>query len=301
MSWHAWRDNPDPITLHDLWEFKMTVQSDFDDAVATIQAQITALTAAITALTAAQAQFITDVTALVTAQGNSQLTADVQAQTAVLQAAAAAATLATTQAAGDTTALGAADPVPATMTLTYPKASMAAVGAAAQIPTVTISNFSGTVLTPAAPFALNFVSGSPTTATVDQTSGKLTSVAAGQTTITVNLVAYPTVTATFLLTVTAGSTTSAPPPPSTSNPTVTPGSANVGNATISGISVVAGAPDETITLLFADASNYSVSGTTSGPLGAGVLGTPFASSVISFTVVAGTTPPSAGDTYTVTD
>jgi hypothetical protein len=53
---------------------------------------------------------------------------------------------------------------------------------------------------------------------------------------------------------------------------------------------------EQVTVTFSGATAFSVSGTVSGSLGSGTVGTPFASSVAAFTAVAGDTPWASGDT-----
>lgn len=56
---------------------------------------------------------------------------------------------------------------------------------------------------------------------------------------------------------------------------------------------------ETFTITFTDATNFTVSGSTTGALAAGVVGTPYTSAVIEFTINAGATPFAAGDVFTI--
>lgn len=56
---------------------------------------------------------------------------------------------------------------------------------------------------------------------------------------------------------------------------------------------------ETITVAFSSATAFTVSGSVSGALGSGTVGTPFTSAKVSFTAVAGSAPFTAGDTITL--
>ena len=76
--------------------------------------------------------------------------------------------------------------------------------------------------------------------------------------------------------------------------------AGVGTGTITDLIGTAASVLEVITVTFADATNFAVSGSVSGSLGAGTIGTPFTSAVCSCTLVAGATPWALGDTVTFT-
>lgn len=74
----------------------------------------------------------------------------------------------------------------------------------------------------------------------------------------------------------------------------------VGTGTLTGLLGTAASVLETITVTFADAATFTVAGSVSGALGAGTVGVAFASPVVAFTAVAGTTAWAAGDTVVVT-
>ena len=73
-----------------------------------------------------------------------------------------------------------------------------------------------------------------------------------------------------------------------------------GNAdgTIEGLVGTASSVVETITVSFTSSTAFTVSGSVSGSLGSGTVGTPFTSSVCAFTVVAGSAPWASGHTIT---
>jgi len=81
--------------------------------------------------------------------------------------------------------------------------------------------------------------------------------------------------------------------------TVTPNGGNIGNGTVNnvvpGVSVV----EETWTLTATSSTNFTVVGTTSGAKAAATVGTLYDNGFLSFTIVAGTTPFSAGDIFTI--
>lgn len=56
---------------------------------------------------------------------------------------------------------------------------------------------------------------------------------------------------------------------------------------------------ETFTITFTDATNFTVSGSTTGALAAGVADTPYTSAVIEFEITSGATPFAAGDIFTI--
>lgn len=77
------------------------------------------------------------------------------------------------------------------------------------------------------------------------------------------------------------------------------GSGNVGNGVLNGLVPDTLAVDETFTITFTSPTSYTVSGTVSGPAGAGVIGSPFDNNRINFTAVQGTVPFAIGDEFTV--
>lgn len=82
------------------------------------------------------------------------------------------------------------------------------------------------------------------------------------------------------------------------------GGGNVGNGTVTGVSVFSGVTKtETITLTCihaaANAGIFEVSGSLSGPLGNATVGVGFSSAVIAFTINDGATDFAAGDTFTI--
>jgi phage tail sheath protein FI len=72
----------------------------------------------------------------------------------------------------------------------------------------------------------------------------------------------------------------------------------IGNGTIATITATdSKVKPQTISILFTSATTFAVSGSVSGYIGAGVVGTPFASSKVNFTITAGVVPFVAGDAY----
>lgn len=69
--------------------------------------------------------------------------------------------------------------------------------------------------------------------------------------------------------------------------------------TVGGYIGTAASVAETITVTFTSATNFNVAGTVSGSLGTGTVGADFTSAVVAFRVVAGSTPFSAGDVFTL--
>jgi hypothetical protein len=74
--------------------------------------------------------------------------------------------------------------------------------------------------------------------------------------------------------------------------------AGAGDGRITGLIGTPASVLEEIEVTFSDATNFAVTGTVSGALGAGTVGTIFTSTVASFTITAGSTPWGAGDTIT---
>ncbi len=72
----------------------------------------------------------------------------------------------------------------------------------------------------------------------------------------------------------------------------------VGTGTIDNLIGTASSVLETITVTFSSSTAFSVSGSVSGALGSGTVGTPFTSTVVNFTIVAGGTAWANGDTIT---
>ena len=84
--------------------------------------------------------------------------------------------------------------------------------------------------------------------------------------------------------------------------TVTPATPNftgTGDGTISSITGGSATVSETITVSFSSATAFSVTGSVSGSIGAGVVGSAFTSNKINFTITAGATPFSAGSAFTI--
>jgi hypothetical protein len=75
-----------------------------------------------------------------------------------------------------------------------------------------------------------------------------------------------------------------------------PSYSGAGTGTIDNLIGTASSVLETITVTFSSSAAFSVSGSVSGALGSGAVGTPFTSSVVNFTIVAGGTAWQAGDT-----
>jgi flagellar hook protein FlgE len=69
--------------------------------------------------------------------------------------------------------------------------------------------------------------------------------------------------------------------------------------TMGAISDGSSASTQTITATAINATQFAVSGSTSGPLGTATVGTAFSSDAINFTITAGTAPFAAGDTFSV--
>lgn len=82
--------------------------------------------------------------------------------------------------------------------------------------------------------------------------------------------------------------------------TLAPSYTGTGNGTISGLIGGSASAAELITLTATDATHFSVSGSASGAIGTAVVGTPFTSTKINFTITAGGTAFVAGDVFTVT-
>lgn len=79
-----------------------------------------------------------------------------------------------------------------------------------------------------------------------------------------------------------------------------PGIANVGNGSLINLVPDTLAVPETWTIAFTSATNFTATGSVSGPIGTGVINSPFDNNRINFTAVPGTTPFQAGDEFTVT-
>lgn len=77
------------------------------------------------------------------------------------------------------------------------------------------------------------------------------------------------------------------------------GGTNVGNGTISGEAAPASTVAQTITMTATSATQFTVVGSVSGALGTAVVGTPFTSGQVDFTIAAGSTAFAAGDTITI--
>lgn len=76
----------------------------------------------------------------------------------------------------------------------------------------------------------------------------------------------------------------------------TPATIGLGNGVISGISAFSSqVKPQTITLTFTSPSSYGVTGSQVGHIGSGLVGTPFASTIVGFNVAAGATPFVTGD------
>lgn len=80
----------------------------------------------------------------------------------------------------------------------------------------------------------------------------------------------------------------------------TAGSGNVGNGKVVSLMTDTLAVAEQWTITFTTATSFQVVGTVSGTTGAGVVGSPYDNNRINFTVLTGSTPFAAGDTFTVT-
>ncbi len=71
-----------------------------------------------------------------------------------------------------------------------------------------------------------------------------------------------------------------------------------GNGTLSGLIGTASSVLETITVTWSNSTTFAVSGSVTGSMGSGTVGTPFAHAKLAFTATAGGTPWQAGDTAT---
>lgn len=86
---------------------------------------------------------------------------------------------------------------------------------------------------------------------------------------------------------------------------LTPSFTGVGTGTISGPvgtqSVIGGSASvaETVTIAFSSSTAFTVTGSVSGSIGSGTVGTPFSSTKINFTITAGGTAFASGDQFTV--
>lgn len=74
---------------------------------------------------------------------------------------------------------------------------------------------------------------------------------------------------------------------------------NTGNGTIVGLVPDVSAIPEILTVTFSSPTAYTVVGSVSGAVGAGVVGSPFDNNLVNFTIVAGTTAFIAGDDFTI--
>lgn len=72
-----------------------------------------------------------------------------------------------------------------------------------------------------------------------------------------------------------------------------------GTGRLTGCTGTAASVAETITVSFTSSTAFTVSGSVSGALGSGTVGTPFTSAKVGFTAVAGGTPFTAGDAFTL--
>lgn len=264
----------------------MALQDDLAGAVSAISNQISLEDAAV-------AQFVKDVTTLIQSQGNPALISGVQAAITKLNTAAAiAATDTATVTTTDTAVQGALPPAvtavqiaPSPLNL-VPGASVTATAVAlngtapaSPVPSFAWSFPDATVATVAA----NTPNSTALVTATNVGTAVLTVVAGGQTATVTVTVALPVVVT--------------PPGGAVAAPAVA-GSANVGNAAIVA-TPTATAVAETITILFTDPNDFTVTGSVSGSLGTGTVGTPFTSSVIGFTLTAGSTANVSGDSYTI--
>lgn len=74
---------------------------------------------------------------------------------------------------------------------------------------------------------------------------------------------------------------------------------NTGNGTVTGVSADTNARAQTFTLTATSATNFSVTGSESGPAPAATVGTPYNGPGVNFTINAGGTAFVAGDQYTI--
>lgn len=71
-----------------------------------------------------------------------------------------------------------------------------------------------------------------------------------------------------------------------------------GNGTLTNFSFTGTAPSETWTIAFTSSTNFTVTGSVSGALAPGQIGTNYTNGLISFTIIAGLTPFAINDTFT---
>lgn len=81
--------------------------------------------------------------------------------------------------------------------------------------------------------------------------------------------------------------------------TLAPSFVGTGNGSISGLIGGSASVAEVFTILFTDATHFSVTGSITGALASGVVGTAYATTHINFTIAAGGTAFVAGDAFTV--
>jgi hypothetical protein len=81
--------------------------------------------------------------------------------------------------------------------------------------------------------------------------------------------------------------------------TLSPSFVGTGNGTISGLIGGSASVAEVVTITFTDATHFNVVGSVSGAIASGVVGTPFVSTKINFTITAGGTAFVATDVFTV--
>lgn len=82
--------------------------------------------------------------------------------------------------------------------------------------------------------------------------------------------------------------------------TLAPSFVGTGNGPISALAGGSASVAETITITFTDATHFDVAGSVTGSIASGVVGTPFTSTKINFTITAGGTAFVATDEFTVT-
>ena len=79
----------------------------------------------------------------------------------------------------------------------------------------------------------------------------------------------------------------------------TPSLVGIGNGTMTGITATSSqVKPQTISVTFTTSTTFGVTGTESGHIGSGVVGAPFSSSVVNFTIAAGATAFVSGDKFT---
>jgi hypothetical protein len=79
---------------------------------------------------------------------------------------------------------------------------------------------------------------------------------------------------------------------------LSPSFAGTGDGTISGLIGGSASVAETITVTFTSSTAFNVAGSVSGAIGSGTVGTPFTSTKVNFTIVAGGVAFVAGDVFT---